>query len=81
MLKKAVISLGASVVITLFTGLFDVHHLLGATNRGLPFIWLTRVVYPGATWTVNWVNVVLNIAIWFALALVVVQVLARGSSA
>ncbi|MBC7264449.1 MAG: hypothetical protein H5T64_08855 [Chloroflexi bacterium] len=80
MLRKAVIALGISAVITLFTGLFDVRHLLGATNRGLPFTWLTRVVYPGADWTVNWVNLVLNIVIWFVLAFVVGQVLTRGPS-
>ncbi len=81
MLRKAVIALGTGVAITLLTGLFDVRHLLGATNRGLPFTWLTRVVYPGANWTVNWVNLVLNVAIWFVLAFVVVQILSRGSSA
>jgi hypothetical protein len=69
------VALAAGPAAALLTGLVDVtpRGLVGATWYGYPLTWLRRLIiapqyYP---WRVDWLNLVLDVAFWVAVALVV----------
>jgi hypothetical protein len=53
-------------VISCASGLVNVtpHDLLGASWYGWPIAWRFVIVYPGSPVTYNWLNLILDIAIW-----------------
>ena len=65
--KIPVYSILAGMFITLITGLFPNVFLLGVSYWGYFLPWLSKVVYPGATLNVKWVNLFADIVIWSVL--------------
>jgi hypothetical protein len=65
--KTPIYSILVGTLITLITGLFPNVFLLGVSYWGYFLPWLNKVVYPGATLNVIWVNLFVNIVIWSVL--------------
>ena len=73
------LSVVAGLVITLITGLIDVTPmgLVGATWHGWPLPWFYVIAYPGSPISVNWLNLIGDIIVWFVIALAVVLVISK----
>ena len=73
------VSVVAGLVITLITGLVDVTpmHLVGATWHGWPLPWFYVIVYPGSPISVNWLNLIGDIIVWFVIVLAVALVISK----
>lgn len=77
-IKTLIASLIIGIVITLVTGLINTTpNLVGATWYGWPVAWMYHyVTYPPST-AYNYVNLVIDIVVWFIIALVVLSVAMR----
>ena len=73
------VSVVAGLVITLITGLINVTpmQLVGATWHGWPFPWFYVIVYPGSPISINWLNLIGDIIVWFVIALIVALVISK----
>jgi len=78
-MKLMVLSAVTGLVITLITGLVDVTpmQLVGATWHGWPLAWFHVIVYPGSPISVNWLNLIDDIIVWFVIALTVALVISK----
>jgi large-conductance mechanosensitive channel len=67
------------LVITLITGLVDVTPmpLVGSTWHGWPLPWFYVIIYPGSPISVNWLNLIGDIIVWFVVALTVALVISK----
>ena len=75
---KAIISLVAGAVITVITGIINVTGtLIGATNYGLPLAWLTTPVIATPVTQIIWVNFIVDVIVWSAVAFLVMHFLKR----
>ena len=73
------VSAVTGLAITLITGLVDVTplQLVGAIWHGWPLAWFYVIIYPGSPISVNWLNLIGDIIIWFVIALAVVLVISK----
>ena len=73
------VSVVTGLAITLITGLVDVTplQLAGATWHGWPLAWLYVIIYPGSPISVNWLNLIGDIIIWFVIALAVALAISK----
>lgn len=65
--KTSIYSILTGILITLITGLFPNVFLLGVSYFGYFLPWLSKIVYPGATLNVIWVNLLVDVVIWSVL--------------
>jgi hypothetical protein len=72
-------SLVTGLVITLITGLVDVTpmNLVGATWHGWPLAWFYVIVYPGSPISINWLNLLGDIIVWFVIVLMAALVISK----
>ncbi len=58
------------VILTAFTGFCRTPflNLIGVSYWGIPFAWLKRVVYPGASKEIIWQGLLLDVIIWILLS-------------
>ena len=69
-------SIIGGVMITLATALVPNTTLIGASNFGYPFPWLSQLLYPiGSPFTIIWSALLVNILVWAVLAFVVIIIL------
>ena len=73
------VSVVAGLVITLVTGLLDVTpmQLVGATWHGWPLAWFYVIVYLGSPTSVDWLNLIGDIIVWFVIVLIVALVISK----
>jgi hypothetical protein len=76
--KIPIYSILAGILITLITGLFPNVFLLGVSYWGYFLPWLSKVVYPGATLNVIWINLFVNIVIWSVLLYLAIVSIEEG---
>jgi len=64
--NSLIIAFSCGLICTLVLGLvpYPIGSLIGSQKWGLPFYWLSRAVYPGATITINGFSLILDFFIW-----------------
>lgn len=69
----------ASLAISLITGLIDVTPmgLVGSRWHGWPIAWFYVIVYPGSPVSINWLNLISDVIIWFVIALIIALVVLK----
>jgi hypothetical protein len=71
--KKAGYSIIGGAIITLVTSMMPNNSLIGASNSGYPFPWLSQPLYPiGSTPTIIWSSVLLDIVVWTLVVFVMI---------
>ncbi len=78
--KKIMIStIIGGIAVTLVTGLIESPSMLGATNYGYPFGWLTQLIVAPVyfPWRVHPIRLVLDVIVWSVLVWLVLYVVIR----
>ena len=72
---QVIISLLGGIGISLLTGLLNTTSIgfLGVIFWGLPFPWLSQVVYPGTTKEIIWFALFLDILVWFGVIFIIIE--------
>jgi len=66
-MRKLLISILVGSIITLISGIFAnplSYVLLGVVLRGLPFAWISQVIYPGAPVKIEYDGLALDVVFW-----------------
>jgi hypothetical protein len=71
--KKIMYSIIGGIFITLGTSILPNNTVIGASNFGYPFPWLSQPLYPiGSLPTLIWSAVIIDIGVWSLVSFVVV---------
>jgi len=64
--NNLIIAFSVGIIVTLVLGLvpYPMGSFIGSQKWGLPFYWLSRAVYPGATITIIWLSLIIDLIIW-----------------
>ena len=66
-IQKFFISILVGLIVTLISGIFPSplsYVLLGVALRGLPFAWISQVIYPGAPAKIEYDGFMLDVFFW-----------------
>jgi hypothetical protein len=78
--RKIIIgALIGGIVITLATGLVEAPSMMGATNYGYPFVWLTQLIIAPEffPWRIHPVRLVLDVIVWSVPVWIILYVVMR----
>jgi len=78
--KKVVLGgIVGGIVLTLLTGFIEAPSMMGATNYGYPFVWLTQYIIAPEyfPWHVHPVRIVLDVIVWSIIVALVLYVFFR----
>ncbi len=75
--KTVAIAVVAAIVVTLITGVVNVtpSGLVGAVWYGFPLNWINRLVTYPVAWAVQGVGLVVDLVVWFIVALIVLMLI------
>ncbi len=76
MAVTVIVSIVLGIIITLATGAINTTpKLVGATWYGWPAAWYTVPVVPNPVWNLNYVNLLIDIIVWFVIVLVILSII------
>ena len=73
-------SVAGGILITLLTGLIEAPSMLGATNYGYPFAWLTQLIIAPEyfPWRIHPIRLMLDAVVWSIVVMLVLYVLFKN---
>jgi hypothetical protein len=71
--KRTIYSIIGGFLITLVTSIIPNNTLIGASNSGYPFPWLSQPLYPiGSLPTIIWEALLIDVVVWGLVAFVLI---------